>query len=115
MPTVLKNPQSINLPLFDPTTKEDCVVEKAVDVSADCFHLDPGIAVRLVFTRVTRGHIVVIQDMEGNKVRMWVHFFVEELDTEMYMPEQDATFESWARKLGLTKERLRILIEENAT
>ncbi len=102
--------------LYDRVAEKSCVTEKVVDITEDCPLANETERAILLFTRDKSGRICQIcrpyegQVYTGTKI----HFFVDELDTEMNMPECDDTFGSRAEMLGLTKLQLRQLIEANA-
>jgi hypothetical protein len=102
--------------LCDSDTGANCVTEKVVDVTEDCPGASKGERAVLLFTRATRGRIVQICRPYEGEVYMGthIHFFVDELDQEMYAAPRDDTFGSTAKRLGLTKPALRELIEAQA-
>ena len=102
--------KSHKVSMYDSATDEPLKTLKAVDFTEDCRGgLEKGEKARFLFTRAKRGRIVVI---EYEPCR--IHFFVEELDREMRCAPRDDTFGSTAETLGLTKVKLRKMIEQHA-
>ena len=110
------NPKEHCPSLMDSETEESLRAEKVVDITEDCPCASEKERAVLLFTRAKRGRIVQITIPHEGEVYagMHVHFFVDELENEMRVLPRDDTFGSRATMLGLTKERLRELIEANA-
>lgn len=90
--------------LYDSWNGESLKTEQIIDIGSLCS--EPA---SLLYTRAQRGRIVQIIYSATR-----IHFFIDELDHEMHMPERDDTFGSTAENLGLTKQSLRALIDSNA-
>jgi hypothetical protein len=104
------------LGLYDSDTGKSCKTEKVVDITEDCPKADSKKRVILLFTRARRGRIVQISRPYDGRVSMGshIHFFVDELDREMRATSPNDTFGLTAHQLGLTKQELRKIIEEQA-
>ena len=102
--------------LYDSDTGRSLNTEKVVDITDDCPAANRKHRAILLFTTAQRGRIVQMARPYPKEVYMGmhVHFFVDELDSEMRVAERDDTFGLWAKDLGLPKPELRALIEKHA-
>jgi len=112
----LKITKAYNPGLFDSDTGRSCLTKKVMDVTEDCPKANKNNRCILLYTKAKRGRIIQMgRPYKGEKyMGMHIHFFVDELDQQMDVPEHDDTFGSWADRLGLTKSELRLLIRTHA-
>jgi hypothetical protein len=97
--------------LYDSDTGKSCKTERVVDITEDCPKANSKKRAILLFTRARRGRIVQISRPYDGRVYM---FFVDELDREMHATPPNNTFRLMAHQLGLTRQELREIIEEQA-
>lgn len=113
MAKVIEVPKKHKWIIADPDNGESLKTIKAVDITEDCPERFRTI---LVFTKTKCGRLVQISLPFGDKVfgGMHIHFFVDELETQMDLTPPNDTFGMWAYMMGLSKLELRGIIEENA-
>lgn len=112
MATILKIEPYQHPGLVDSSTGKTCIVEKIVDVTDLCPEAKDERCLFL-YTRAKRGRIIqMIRPYRGEKfMGMSIHFFIDEITSELSAAPRDDTFGSWSKNLGLTKTALKTLIE----